>query len=817
MSDPVSGDALGGDGAYAPAFLDSPDRGTSPVTATTTTTAAAAAASPLQRRIRHTRLFPPPSPSSSLAPLNAFGSSADLMAQRTALKPISSTTASAAAAAGGVAAAAAAAGTARSDSSSTRPHSLSWQPTRLTSSYCVLSAAGAQEDFYTSALSWGTHQMALALEQSLVLFHPSRPRLSSSTVQITQAPAEAAALYAATSAFHHPRRATAVAMSRCREISCFLGLSNGAVELYEGRGDGQLHCTMAFAMPEPPTDYLSSLLDGHSAATSRAARALSLLSSSVSSVSCVATSDRHPWLGAAATAARGLVALDARQAQPVLTFASEQDGGGEATSAGLSSTASALHSPLSTASTVVSGCDSSSGGALRRLQRASAFLRQHDRLCSASWNATGSLVATGSSGGVVKVWSLSAPQRPLHSFLVDPECTVKALAFHPERPYELLVGGAAGPAGLRSYDLAGAAPVLSCIGTTAAAVTQALYDPAGNYAVTCAGTPLDTPAPVGQRSPLASQAPSTALSQRSPLSAARGERNSPSRGGTGGGGGGWRLTSPALSGSGVNFGPPNSTTGSSVAVPLLQDAWGDDMEEGEIAGDEDALGLVPGLESLRGSGGGGGGAGLRSTTAHDATPNAVMLWRCGSRRRDGRLREALLHHTSAWRDGRPAEGHARRGASIDADDDDDGGENGYSSGTDGESDSRASRRGRPSHHSLAGELRVGKRVGSAVDVEGDFLDDGAEGEDGGVRLEWLPTTTLPGHRARPLLLCAPFSQSPFAGCYASLAAGEDCTVRFWRLFETTSDATHWQHRRQAQQRSATTQEEMDLFTTPVLR
>ena len=514
-----------------------------------------AAASPLQRRIRHTRLFPPPPPMSSSSAAQGSATSAtsprietsvEAMTPRTVLKP------------------------------NLRQPTTLWQPTRLTSSDCVLSAAGVQEDFYTSALSWGTHQMALALEQSLVLFHPSHPRQSSSSVQISQEPA-GMNLYEAPQAFHHPRRATAVAMSRCSEISCFLGLSNGAVELYEGRGDGRLHCTVAFAMPEPPTDYLSGLLgvyDGlgscsSSAATSRAARALSLLGSSVSSVSCIGTSDRYPWLGAAATAARGLVALDARRAQPVLRFGGEAERGAEVPPAG-----SSMQGPGADASNLYSFSTSSTnsagdGGGLSRLQRTAAYLRQHDRLCSVSWNSTGSLVATGSSGGVVKVWSLSAPQRPLHSFLIDQECTVKALSFHPERPYELLVGGSAGPAGLRTYDLSRAAPVLVCRGATAAPVTQALFDPAGSYAVTCAGTPIDIATAMGAGAAAAATAAPAAshASPTSPLTTSPLQRASPSGAASRAeasmssvldGSPRWRHSSPARSGTGASFGatPP---------------------------------------------------------------------------------------------------------------------------------------------------------------------------------------------------------------------------------------------------------------------
>ncbi|KPA80150.1 hypothetical protein ABB37_05137 [Leptomonas pyrrhocoris] len=739
------------------------------------------AASPLQRRIRHTRLFPPLTPS-----LAAQGLPTGTATSATGITTTPTTTTSATSPRIGTSVEAMAPRTVLR-ANAIQPVA-SWQPTRLTSSYCVLSAAGVQEDFYTSALSWGTHQMALALEQSLVLFHPSRPRQSSSTVVIAQPPA-GTDVYASR-AFHTPRRATAVAMSRCREISCFLGTSNGAVELYEGHGDGRLHCTVAFSMPEPPTDYLSSLLCGdgsssssnNNAASSRAARALSLLSSSVSSVGCIGTSDRHPWLGAAATAARGLVALDARQTQPVLRFGSDGEWRAERHSTCSTATVSGCADafPLASSLSRSSATSSCDGSGLSRLQRASAFLRQHDRLCSVSWNATGSLVATGSSGGVVKVWSLSAPQRPLHSFIVDQECTVKAFAFHPERPYELLVGGAAGAAGLRTYDLSSADPILACCGSTAAAVTQAVYDPAGNYAVTCAGAPTDRTAPYSSPlslSPL-QRSPQSVAAAAAAAAAARADINSPSVGSVLDGSPRWRGSSPSHSGVGLSFGP-------SSAVPLLQDPW-DDMD----AAAEDGASFLAGIDGLGGAAGGGPSS---IAPAHSTPPNTVVLWRCASRCRDNYLREALLREPTKCGEVDSDDLRVEHTNAFEADDD------------------ARERVGRNPHSSPTGEWRTG-RVNSGVE------DDGlSSGEDGWPRSEWLPMTSLPGHRARPLLICAPFAQSPFSGCYASLAAGDDCTIRFWRLFETVSDATHWRHRRQAQQRSATTQEDMDFFTTPVLR
>ncbi|GET93275.1 hypothetical protein, conserved [Leishmania tarentolae] len=651
--------------------------------------------------------------------------------------------------------------------SMSRQSTFSWLPTRLTSSYCVLSAAGLQEDFYTSCLSWGTNQMALALQEDLVLFHPSHPRKASSTARISSppAPGEAGSSTATgpSASFPGPRRATAVAMTRFKETSCFLGMSNGAVELYEGRGDGTLQCTVAFAVPPPPTGYLNSLVlgrddaDGDGAAlptsSSRAARSLCLLSSSVSSISCVGTSSRHPSLGAAATSARGLITLDARQVQPAIRFG---------TGAELSQDEGALHS-----SSVSASPSSAVSGGLSKLQRAASFLRKHDRLCSVSWNATGSLVATGSGSGIVKVWSLSAPQRPLHTFLIDQDCSVKALCFHPQSPYVLLAGGSAGAAGLRTYDLSSAEPVLTSTGATAAPVTQALYDPEGNYAVTGAGVPLS---PV-----LSSLSPPPY-----PTLAAHGEHGTTTSGagsnpyeyGTG-----WHHSSSTR----ISGTSSSSAVGASGRATLLHDSW-DEMEM-PASPLSATLDTTPRLARTIAS----EGSSSSSAVAHSAPPNALVVWRCGTRRRENYLREALLHRSNRRRDST-------------------GGRDDFSRYGDNSSDD-----GGDDVAQVDCVSRGGFQDSTVV------ADDGHNRDIGYPRSEWMPMYSLPGHRARPLLICAPFPQSPFAGCYASIAGGEDGTIRFWRFFETTSDATHLQHRRQAQQQSATTQEDMDLLATPVLR
>ncbi|CAJ1993576.1 WD domain G-beta repeat [Leishmania donovani] len=648
---------------------------------------------------------------------------------------------------------------------SSRQSTSSWLPTRLTSSYCVLSAAGLQEDFYTSCLSWGTNQMALALQEDLVLFHPSHPRQASSTARISTPPAlrEAGSNTGtgSSAAFSGPRRATAVAMTRFQETSCFLGMSNGAVELYEGRGDGTLQRTVAFAMPPPPTGYLSSLVLGSddcggaaspASPTSRAARALCLLRSSVSSISCVGTSSRHPWLGSAATAARGLITVDARQVQPAIRFGTDAE---------LCLDEGALRS-----SSVTASDSSAASGGLSKLQRAASFLRRHDRLCSVSWNATGSLVATGSGSGIVKVWSLSAPQRPLHTFLVDQDCSVKALCFHPGSPYVLLVGASAGAAGLRTYDLSGAEPALISTGATAAPVTQALYDPEGNYAVTGAGVPL---------SPV-----SSSLSQpQYPVLAAHTELGATGAG-IGSGfhehGAGWHRSSSTR----PSAASSNSAIGASGGATLLHDSWDEmEMPASPLSATLDTAAGLAGAFASESNG--------SSAAAHSAPPNALVVWRCGTRRRENYLREALLQRSDRRRDSAGGrDDFARHGDDASDDDSED----------------------------VAQEdclARGGLRDSTVV------ADDGHSSDIGYPRSEWMPMYALPGHRARPLLICAPFPQSPFAGCYASIAGGEDGTIRFWRFFETTSDATHWQHRRQAQQQSAATQEDMDLLATPVLR
>ncbi|KAK7199920.1 WD domain, G-beta repeat [Novymonas esmeraldas] len=669
----------------------------------------------------------------------------------------------------------------------------SWLPTRLTSPYCVLSAAGFQEDFYTSCLSWGTNQMALALQEDLVLFHPSHPRQASSTAHISVAPPSAAA---SSATFPGARRATAVAVMRVQDTSCFLGLSNGAVELYDSRGDGTLQCTVSFAMPPPPTGYLSALMpdadDSGAAAVpgsvSRAARALSLLSSSVSSISCVGTSSRHPWLGCAATAARGLVTLDARQTQPVIRFGSDAELNQDEPVTGATSPVAASSS-LASPPAGGGGGGSSGGGSLHKLQRAAAFLRQHDRLCSVAWNASGSLVATGSGSGVVKVWSLSAPQRPLHSFLVDPDCSVKALCFHPCSPYVLLVGASAGATGLRTYDLSGGDPILTSAGATAAPVTQALFDPEGHYAVTGAGVPVSAASP--SVSPLSSHAPAAVHGELGHIAVT-----------AGGGGGfldhgaGWRRSSPSHP-SGTSS---SSVVGASGGATALHESW-DDVDMMSASPLSVTLDATGGLAST-----GLGGSSGSSAAAHSAPPNALVVWRCGTRRRESYLREALLQRDAQ----RGSRDDTTRRGDVAGDDEGDCGDYAQAdnSSDDGSGDGAwAGGQSRGARESLAGAGGHGHASHSSS----------GGGGGGTPRSAWMQMYALPGHCARPLLICAPFPQSPFAGCCASVAGGDDGTIRFWRLFEATSDATHWQHRRHAQQQSATTLEDMDLLSTPVLR
>lgn len=449
----------------------------------------------------------------------------------------------------------------------------SWLPTRLTSPYCVLSAAGVQEDFYTTCLSWGVDQMALALSKKLVMFHPLHPLQTSSMVEISGRPCGESIDSSGSpdmdrNTLFSERHCTCVAVPCFNDNACFLGLSNGELELYSARGDGTLDLTTTFDMPNPPTAYLEGLMKCRAGSRSRAVRAMDQLKSSVSSIGSIATSCIHPWLAAAGTAARGLLTLDARQQLPAQRFGSE---------------ASFELERQETWHEAGAAVNTLPGSPASRMKKVASFLLHNDRLCSVAWNSNGSLIATGSGSGVVLIWSLCAPQRPLHSFLVDHDCSVKALSFHPTNPYELVVGAKAGSAGIRTYDISSSEPVISGIGCTTATVLQALYAPDGNCLVTSHGA---------------------------------------------------NLSAELLEGDGASHGQWSPSTTSATALTSLLDSLGDAEGPGVISQRSGAF-------ATRDTGSRNHFKSFPDA-ACSTTPNTLVVWRRGLQSREHLLREALL-------------------------------------------------------------------------------------------------------------------------------------------------------------------------------
>ncbi|RNF03880.1 uncharacterized protein Tco025E_08066 [Trypanosoma conorhini] len=310
-----------------------------------------------------------------------------------------------------------------------------WQATRLTSPYCVLMANGVQDDFYTSCLSWGRENVVLALRDEVLLFQPSRSPVRPAVLNLKERGCGLAS------------RVTSVAVSRFSDNSCFLGELDGSVGVYASPGDGPLVRTSNFAKPPSPLE--NTPLAGEAAMSATA------------SVRCLATTDVHPWLVAAGTAAQGLFILDSRCPTPAAQ---------------------------------IMGCDT-----LFSLDRKRAkppltpedlvsLLASAEGICGVSWNASGSLVATGGSGGVVNIWSLSHTRAPVQQIrLPNAHTTVKAVAFHPTLPYEVAVGGGRNDGMLRLYDVSSSVPQLAWCVSTGCQVTQALYSPDGAFVISAQG------------------------------------------------------------------------------------------------------------------------------------------------------------------------------------------------------------------------------------------------------------------------------------------------------------------------------------------
>ncbi|CCW66962.1 unnamed protein product [Phytomonas sp. Hart1] len=390
-----------------------------------------------------------------------------------------------------------------------------WIPTRLSSPSCVLSAYDFQDDFYINTLSWGRERIALALRQDLLFFHPASPRQKSATTCVSDMDSMKGNDHndeSGSPSNFSSRQPTAVAVTRYNDETCFLGLSGGGLELFQCTEHGDLVRTNVFTMPPSPYETLTAGLGEHlfpSKSTpslpkglllSRASKALSLSMSSVSSISGVATSATHPWLGVVATAGGELLSVDARSTKPCMVF-----GGNSHISRTLSATSEApFHfsharcsyslcgdpdDPNAREASPFSPTDdpSSCGNALKRVKWVSDYLKQHDRLCSVALNGNGSLIATGSDMGIVKLWSLQNPRSPVQVISSDNQRTIKALSFHPHNPYELLIGGCAGNSGLRVYNVLTTDPQLMWSANIAAQTTQAQYSPDGGYILTAHG------------------------------------------------------------------------------------------------------------------------------------------------------------------------------------------------------------------------------------------------------------------------------------------------------------------------------------------
>ncbi|KAG8346997.1 WD domain [Trypanosoma vivax] len=329
-----------------------------------------------------------------------------------------------------------------------------WQPTRLTSPYRVLSTVGVRDDFYSSCLSWGKENVALALQDKVLLFGSSSPIDKMAVLKVST---------------HHRSSfstVTSVAVCRSTDSSCVVGRLNGSVGLYESRGDGSLTLCSSFAMPRPPLE--DTPLSSMDAMTATA------------SVRCMSTTDAHPWLSAVGTAALGVFILDSR----CRSYVAHMGGGGLSVLSGGHSNASL--SP----------------------RDAVSLLSSPNGVCGVTWNASGSLIATGCSGGAVNIWSLSNTEAPVqHMQLPGAHTSVKAITFHPTDPYELLLGGGTDDGCLRICDVSSSEPHHKWFAPTGCQVTQALYSPDGAFVVSSQGSQVkgrgsstNTPLPLAQGS-----------------------------------------------------------------------------------------------------------------------------------------------------------------------------------------------------------------------------------------------------------------------------------------------------------------------------
>lgn len=365
-----------------------------------------------------------------------------------------------------------------------------WCPTKLSSPYKVLTADVLQNDFYSNCLSWGMESVAIGLLSEVLVLQKETTCFMSSVADLLKADAAYGIRGEAPSPSSKGPRPCAVSVTRYSESDVFMGLSNGKACLLHGCADGGFVCTREFDCPECPlaeTVMFRSrgrdMLSCGSAAkrfpaglckedAHRYADMMGKYESAVRSVSCSATCASLPHEIVVGTASSGLFLLDTRSCRVALKFGSQGD----------------LHPSVSCLSSVRT-MDTSAGGSGRdAISNVSTSVLGVERLCSVSWSANGSYVSTGGSNGVAKIWSLSAPREPLQQIKMDDHSAVKAVAFHPQNPYEVVLGGSAGVCGLRAYDISSAAPTLRYAGQTDTPITQLLHSPDGGHVVSAHGS-----------------------------------------------------------------------------------------------------------------------------------------------------------------------------------------------------------------------------------------------------------------------------------------------------------------------------------------
>eukprot|EP00796_Vickermania_ingenoplastis_P005131 gene5130-3683_t len=343
-----------------------------------------------------------------------------------------------------------------------------WVPTKLTSPYKVLTAGVLQNDFYASCISWGRENIAVGLTSEVLVLHQERTRFITKVSDVVDGHGSDAAKSKLSV------RPTTVSVLRCSEAEVFLGLSSGSTYLLEGREDGTFARRQTFDMPPNPlaeTLRPASLCgptgpwgDAGAGEQQRCRDLLSQHADAIFSAGCSATCAVRPHEVIVGTSSGSLVLLDVRSPTPALVLGKRE-----------------LFSEFVEQYDGIRGQDST-------IIRLTSSLLRHERLCAASWSANGSYIATGGSSGLVTIWSVSSPRRPLHRLVADAECAAKGVVFHPENPYEIALGNSAGPSAIRTYDISGAPPRLTHAGPSSTPITQLVYSPDGGHLVSAHGS-----------------------------------------------------------------------------------------------------------------------------------------------------------------------------------------------------------------------------------------------------------------------------------------------------------------------------------------